>query len=338
LGIYQSQNSVMTRNLVDVYPALEPVVWPSNLNVITDAQPQNSVEWMPFLLIAALVLLCADVLASLMVSGRRVFATIAVMVVALGITSDHVRSDTQRAPDEIALGHIKTGDARVDALAHAAMVGLSDTLFFRTSVEPSAPVSLEIERDTLAFYPLIYWPIIDTQPSLSARAVSSLNAFLRSGGVILFDTMDAELRRGNSAQNPKLMRLLQDLDIPPLEPVAADHVLTRAFYLLQEFPGRYRSGQLWAEAPTDTQTVDGLPFRPLNDGVSPVFIGSNDWAAAWAMDSRGEPLVPVGRGRAGERQREIALRFGVNLVMHVLTGNYKSDQVHVPALLDRLGQ
>jgi hypothetical protein len=49
-------------------------------------------------------------------------------------------------------------------------------------------------------------------------------------------------------------------------------------------------------------------------------------------------MFPVGRGFAGERQREIALRFGVNLVMHVLTGNYKSDQVHVPALLDRLGQ
>ena len=27
-----------------------------------------------------------------------------------------------------------------------------------------------------------------------------------------------------------------------------------------------------------------------------------------------------------------------NLIMHELTGNYKSDQVHVPALLDRLGQ
>jgi hypothetical protein len=24
--------------------------------------------------------------------------------------------------------------------------------------------------------------------------------------------------------------------------------------------------------------------------------------------------------------------------MHVLTGNYKSDQVHVPALLERLGK
>ena len=56
------------------------------------------------------------------------------------------------------------------------------------------------------------------------------------------------------------------------------------------------------------------------------------------VDERGNPLVRIGSGFAGERQREIAYRFGVNLVMHVLTGNYKSDQVHVPALLDRLGQ
>jgi len=40
----------------------------------------------------------------------------------------------------------------------------------------------------------------------------------------------------------------------------------------------------------------------------------------------------------GELQREMALRFGVNLVMYTLTGNYKADQVHVPAILERLGQ
>jgi hypothetical protein len=49
-------------------------------------------------------------------------------------------------------------------------------------------------------------------------------------------------------------------------------------------------------------------------------------------------MYQIGRGRAGERQREMAIRFGINLVMYVLTGNYKSDQVHVPALLDRMGQ
>ncbi len=31
----------------------------------------------------------------------------------------------------------------------------------------------------------------------------------------------------------------------------------------------------------------------------------------------------------------MAFRTGVNLVMHALTGNYKADQVHVPALLER---
>ena len=88
----------------------------------------------------------------------------------------------------------------------------------------------------------------------------------------------------------------------------------------------------------DLEEVEGIPFRTLNDGVTPVLIGGNDWAAAWATNAHGQHLFPVGRGFAGERQREIAYRFGINLVMHVLSGNYKSDQVHVPALLDRLGQ
>ena len=38
------------------------------------------------------------------------------------------------------------------------------------------------------------------------------------------------------------------------------------------------------------------------------------------------------------RQREFAFRAGVNIVMYALTGNYKADQVHIPALLERLGQ
>ena len=33
----------------------------------------------------------------------------------------------------------------------------------------------------------------------------------------------------------------------------------------------------------------------------------------------------------------MAFRFGINLVMYALTGNYKTDEVHAPALLERLG-
>ena len=152
---------------------------------------------------------------------------------------------------------------------------------------------------------------------------------------------DADVARfGTSSPNGrKLQELALPLDIPPLEPLPSDHVLTRTFYLLQDFPGRHAGRDVWVEAaPADAEQVEGMPFRNLNDNVSPVIIGGNDWASAWAVRPDGAPLVPIGRGYSGERQRELANRFGVNLIMHVLTGNYKSDQVHVPALLDRLGQ
>jgi uncharacterized protein DUF4159 len=70
--------------------------------------------------------------------------------------------------------------------------------------------------------------------------------------------------------------------------------------------------------------------------VSSIFITSNDLASAWAIDERGAPLYPVVPG--GDRQRDMAMRTGVNIVMYALTGNYKADQVHVPALLERLNQ
>jgi hypothetical protein len=65
-------------------------------------------------------------------------------------------------------------------------------------------------------------------------------------------------------------------------------------------------------------------------------MGGNDWAAAWARDERGNPLAAVVPG--GEGQREMAIRFGINVVIYAMTGNYKTDQVHVPALLERLGK
>ena len=124
----------------------------------------------------------------------------------------------------------------------------------------------------------------------------------------------------------RLKQLLHRLDVPPLVPVPQDHVLAKAFYLMQTFPGRYANGRLWVD------------LRPggVNDGVSSIIIGSNDWAAAWAMDEQARPLAAVIPG--GARQRELAYRFGVNLVMYTLTGNYKADQVHVPFILERLGQ
>jgi hypothetical protein len=277
----------------------------------------------------------------------------AAAVVLLALALPVPQAGAQTAPDPAAdargieatrgvvLAHVLTGNAEVDDTAAAGLRGLGDQLWLRTSVEPEPPMGVNLEIDELGFFPFLYWPITPDQPIPSTRAYGKLNAFLRTGGMILFDTRDADMGGFGSStpEGRKLQAIARPLDIPPLEQIPTDHVLTRTFYLLQEFPGRYAGLDLWVESsPPDAEQAEGMPFRNLNDGVTPVVIGGNDWAAAWAVDEYGAPLYPVGRGMAGERQREMALRFGVNLIMHVLTGNYKSDQVHVPALLDRLGQ
>jgi hypothetical protein len=199
----------------------------------------------------------------------------------------------------------------------------------RTSVNAEGAVGINVESDELSFFPLLYWPMTPEQPALSDAAIGKLNAFLRTGGTIFFDTRDQATGGGGALAGPgaeKLRELTQGLDVPPLTPAPPDHILTRAFYLMQDFPGRYTGGDLWVE------TADAT----VNDGVSTIIIGANDWAGAWATGPGGAPMLPVVPG--GERQREMAYRFGVNLVMYALTGNYKSDQVHVPAILERLGQ
>jgi hypothetical protein len=134
-----------------------------------------------------------------------------------------------------------------------------------------------------------------------------------------------------------LRNILSALDIPELEPVPKDHVLTKTFYLLRDFPGRFATGQLWVEA-TQTENEDEPANRPARagDGVSSIIITSNDLAGAWAIRPDGQAMLPIQGGEP--RQREFAFRAGVNIVMYTLTGNYKADQVHIPALLERLGQ
>lgn len=348
-GLYTSGDRTMARNVLTADDTITVASWPADVPVrglsVTPEQPVAG-----WLLSFAILLLLADVVASLALSGRllsRSNATAAALFGALVLFAAPTDAQTAEeefaltATSELTLGHVITGDPNVDEISLAGLTGLSDTLFFRTSVEPSVPMGVNLETDELAFFPMLYWPITPGQPTPSAEAYSKLNDYLRSGGMILFDTRDADTASfgASSPNGRKLQELAAPLDIPALEPIPADHVMTRTFYLLQDFPGRHNSRDIWVEAADpNIEQVEGMPFRDLNDGVTPVVIGGNDWAAAWAVTSGGAPMLPVGRGFSGERQREIAYRFGINLVMHVLTGNYKSDQVHVPALLDRLGQ
>lgn len=245
----------------------------------------------------------ADILAALWVAGRlsgRLATRLVVPLLALVLAGEaRAQADdfAQAATGDLRLAHVMTGDARVDDVAAAGLRGIGQRLYERTTVEPAAPMGVDLERDELAFFPFLYWPMTADQPIPSLAAYQKLNQFLRTGGMILFDTRDAGFGgNGNSPEAKKLQMIASGLDIPPIEPVPDDHVLTRTFYLLQDFPGRH-TGPIWVEAaPPDAEQAEGMPFRNLNDGVTPVVIGGNDWAAAWAVDDRGLPMFPVGNG------------------------------------------
>ncbi|KPQ07414.1 MAG: N-terminal double-transmembrane domain [Rhodobacteraceae bacterium HLUCCA12] len=359
-GLYAGPSRRVALNATDATTRLDAARWTPGTEIETGlSRPEQPLAG--YFLALTAMLLMADALATLALGGRLVRTAIAVL--ALGMVAIVPAADAQtgdraaqsspdtsdgpvdarilEATESVVLAHVATGDARVDEIARAGLEGLSEALFRRSSVEPGAPMEVDPETDELALFPFLYWPIVETSPIPSSDGYARLNRYLRSGGMILFDTRDAEVARlsGTTPEARRLRAIAAGLDIPPLEPVPSDHVLTRTFYLLSDFPGRHANSTVWVEAArADAERAEGMPFRELNDGVTPVVIGGNDWAAAWAIDEDGLPLLPVGRGMTGERQREMALRFGVNLIMHVLSGNYKSDQVHVPALLERLGQ
>ncbi|MFZ1468568.1 MAG: DUF4159 domain-containing protein [Paracoccaceae bacterium] len=350
-GLYAGLDRRVALNVIGAETVLQAAVWPAGVTVdALEIAAERSLKG--GFLTAGLALLLLDILAALWLAGRLGVMRRGVAVLAVAVLAFAGQGRAQEAPlpgddfaieatSAVVLAHVLTGDAETDEMAEAGLVGLGDRLWARTSIEPAMPMAVDIERDELAFFPFLYWPVTADMPTPSARAYEKLNQYLRTGGMILFDTRDAD-RAAFGATTPEaeaLQRIAAGLDIPPLEQIPADHVLTRTFYLLQNFPGRFAEGTLWVEAaPPGEELAEGMPFRTLNDGVTPVVIGGNDWASAWATDDAGVALLPVGRGAAGERQREIAYRFGINLIMHVLTGNYKSDQVHVPALLERLGQ
>jgi hypothetical protein len=236
------------------------------------------------------------------------------------------------------LAYVVTGDSEVDETSRQGLATLSRALAERTSFEPGEPIGVDLSRDEVVFYPLIYWPIVASRPAPTRAAIERLDSYMRNGGIGLFDTRDALTNRGGDTTTPETRRLreiLASVEVPELEPVPKDHVVTKSFYLVDNFVGRYSNGETWIEAlPPEGQAGPERPARG-GDRVSPLILSANDLAAAWALDRSGRPRYAL--MGSDPRQREMAIRGGINILMYAMTGNYKSDQVHVPALLERLG-
>lgn len=303
---------------------------------------QTVLDLKPWLLLAAALLLILDQLIALALRGllRPRWSSAAMLILAASCALTLRQAPAMAADTDDSkivsliqtahLGYVETGVRDVDQTSKAGLTGLTEILLERTAADVGDPIGVDLETDDLTFFPILYWPVTASQQAPSAAAVAKINKYLANGGLILFDTADQNIS-GMMAdqQSPadlRLQELTAGINIPPMHLIPADHVLSRAFYLLKDFPGRWIGSPLWVEVGRDD----------VNDGVAGVIVGGNDYAGAWAVDANGQPIYPVTPG--GERQREMAYRFGVNLVMYALTGNYKSDQVHVSTILERLGQ
>ena len=347
-GLYRRGLQERALNITRSGDSLTPITGLPETVTIRPLEPMPAVALAPYAFALAMLLFLADCLAALFLGGgfnrlrqRRVAGAAAIALLLLMPSAN--KAFAQTAEDfakanalETRLAYVITGDAELDKVSEEGLKGLGSVLRDRTSVNTGDPQGINIERDEIVFFPLLYWPVRPDATVPSDAALARMDAYMKSGGTIFFDLREDgagadALSGGTTASADALRRILAKLDIPPLEPVPPSHVLTKSFYLLDRFPGRYDGGKLWVERPDSEGAATGN-----TDGVSGIIIGSNDYAAAWAMDDMGEPLYAAVPG--SDRQREFAFRTGVNIVMYALTGNYKADQVHVPALLERLGQ
>lgn len=338
-GLYGTEQQFQVFNLGDALPEMVPL---GDIPAGTDIQEyklSGERGMKPDFLKWALWLLLIDTILTLWMRGafaRPVRAGklgAAILFVVLMTATPAQAQDELTSIDlasNIYLAYVETGDSSVDMVSFNGLTGLMNTINSRTTIKIKGVRGVNPAADMLYYYPMLYWPMTPVQAPLSSLATRNIQNYMAQGGLILFDTRDQQFadpsgKITNATIGTKQLRdVTGGLRLPELKAVERGNILTKTFYLLDEFPGAYGGGTLWTEKEPSAD----------NDGVTSALIGGNDWAAAWSQSYDDRARYPVTPG--GEQQREMAYRFGVNVMMMALAGNYKSDQVHVPYILERL--
>ena len=328
-GVYGNAQEFRVFNLGDALPKMQALEDIPSVEITQSYRMADEIDLKASFIKWALLLLLLDTLVTFRLRGILVFASVFLATMLFSVPAS-AAGEEKELVSGIYLAYIETGDQDIDRTSFNGLTGLGKVISTRTTVKIKGVVVLNPAKDLLAWYPVIYWPMTERQVPLSGVAASNIRDYLNHGGMILFDTRDRQFGGAEDANSApgvrKLRELTQGIQIPELMSLPEDHILSRSFYLLDDFPGRYAGGKLWVEREPSQR----------HDAVTSVIIGSNDWAAAWSKDAADRSRFMIEPG--GERQREMARRFGVNLVMTALTGNYKADQVHVSYILERLGQ
>lgn len=323
-GIYGDGYGFKVFNLGDYLERMKAIKIPLNKNVLGYSREGGETELKSLLLKVGILMMVADTILALWFKG--VFIALLLVVGFSGVAYADENFDPS---DKIYLAYVQTGDKMIDSLSYNGLKGLSDIVNLRTAVKVEGVVGVNPDNSELIYYPFIYWPMASSSNYLSVRASQNIQNYLLNGGLILFDTRDGQFRNSGVEATIGIERLRdisRSIQIPELIKIPEDHILGRSFYLLDNYPGLYLGGDVWVEKEPS----------PSNDKVTSVVIGGNNWAAAWSDNPSDLARYIVEPG--GEEQREVAYKFGINLLMVALTGNYKADQIHVSHILERIGR
>ena len=133
-GVYSSADRRVAVNALTPETELSAASWPVGTTFIAMAAAQEQ-PLQAALLLAALALLCADILATLWLSGRLSprGATVALAFLLLTLPNHPAQAQTEeeilRAANNTVLAYVETGNQRLDDLSMAGLTGLSTELF-----------------------------------------------------------------------------------------------------------------------------------------------------------------------------------------------------------------
>jgi hypothetical protein len=186
----------------------------------------------------------------------------------------------------------------------------------RTSIDVAREATrVKIADPALFEQPLLVWTGSGPFAELPAKERALLVKHLRMGGLLWVDGQS----RDDGFIDAVRRELLAMFPREKLAPLEKDHVLYKSYYILDGVVGRT----------ADEKRAAGIEIaqRLL------VVVTECDVLGALERDRFGTWRFECEPG--GERQRERALRFGVNLLMVATCLDYKSDQVHIPFIMKK---
>lgn len=213
-------------------------------------------------------------------------------------------------------GYIRSGSNRLDSYSENGLSALAKRLAFETNVPVQATVyvGLDLERDNLNLFPVIFWSVTNQSDRISETAREKLQSYIDHGGILFIDTSDISTRNECAG----LMReVIGDLNTRPFVHMPSDHTLTKTFFLLHNFTDEETNNPFCIES-NDEDSVESLSNIIISDiGVL-------------------RELIPQ-QTTLGSVQREMLIRQLINVALYATTGDYKTDLTHLPALLERMG-